>query len=108
MQRLTSQTRLGGPLVVDASQWCEGLRRCGWTLGQEEVIFQALDRYDEGLLGQRNFHWLESEVRRFSQKCEAKEKATADQKVRVALRRNRQKALSDFKAAWTLSALLYK
>lgn len=94
--------RLGfSPLVVDASQWCEGLRRCGWTGGHEEIIFDALDRYDEALLGQRNFHWLEPEVRRYTLKCEAKQKATADQKVRMTARRNRQKALLDFKAYLT-------
>eukprot|EP00913_Durusdinium_trenchii_P019992 g18791.t1 len=41
---------LMGPLVVDATQWCEGLRRCGWTAGHEEILFEALDRYDEALL----------------------------------------------------------
>ncbi|CAK9025932.1 unnamed protein product [Durusdinium trenchii] len=88
---------LMGPLVVDATQWCEGLRRCGWTAGHEEILFEALDRYDEALLGQRNFHWLESEVRRHTLKCEAKQKAAVDQKLRLAARRNRQKTLVDFK-----------
>ena len=88
----------GQPLVIDSMQWGQGLRRCGWAGGYEEILFEALDRYDEALLGQRNFFWLEPEVRRHTLKCEAKQKAAADQKVRVTARRNRQKALTDFKA----------
>eukprot|EP00434_Breviolum_minutum_P042855 symbB.v1.2.038163.t1/scaffold5853.1/size23085/2 len=93
-----SLRRIRGPLLSELRQWGQGLRRCGWAGGYEEILFEALDRYDEALLGQRNFFWLEPEVRRHTLKCEAKQKAAADQKVRVTARRNRQKALTDFKA----------
>lgn len=91
--RLASQ-----PLVVDRDHWEERLPRCGWAGGNERLLFEALDLHDEGLLGQRNFFWLDAEVRRFALKCEAKQKASEDHKVRIAARKKRQKALTDFKA----------
>ncbi|CAJ1353569.1 unnamed protein product [Effrenium voratum] len=98
-EKRPSSIRAGSqPLLVDAPQWVQGLRNLGWMEGYEEMLFEALDLHDEGLLGQRNFHWLEPEVRRHLLKCEAKKKAAADQKVRVAARRNRQQALIDFKS----------
>ncbi|CAE7418102.1 unnamed protein product [Symbiodinium natans] len=87
-----------GPLVVDQRQWEGSLPRCGWVGGHERLLFEALDLHDEGLLGQRNFFWLDQEVRRYALKCEAKQKASEDHRVRVAARKNRQRALSDFKA----------
>eukprot|EP00929_Paragymnodinium_shiwhaense_P033236 TRINITY_DN18290_c0_g1_i1.p1 TRINITY_DN18290_c0_g1~~TRINITY_DN18290_c0_g1_i1.p1 ORF type:complete len:866 (+),score=183.07 TRINITY_DN18290_c0_g1_i1:166-2763(+) len=52
-----------------------GLGRAGWPSGHEDLLFDALDRNQTGVLELENWGWLDIELQRQDQKALAKEEA---------------------------------
>lgn len=83
---------------VSLQEWTTGLQRCGWTGGQEEQLFEAININDEVSLSLNSLSWVDAEAKRFRQKQEAKTKSSQEQRVKFAARHSRQEALSSFRS----------
>lgn len=79
-------------------EWTIGLQRCGWTGGQEEELFEAININNENSLSMDSLFWVDAEAERFRQKQEAKTKSSQEQKVKLEARHSRQEALNSFRS----------
>eukprot|EP00746_Dinoflagellata_sp_MGD_P000358 gnl/MRDRNA2_/MRDRNA2_100645_c0_seq1.p1 gnl/MRDRNA2_/MRDRNA2_100645_c0~~gnl/MRDRNA2_/MRDRNA2_100645_c0_seq1.p1 ORF type:complete len:699 (+),score=124.53 gnl/MRDRNA2_/MRDRNA2_100645_c0_seq1:102-2198(+) len=88
----------GGAQTLDRTTFIDGLRRCGWTLQFEEILFEAMDTKDVGMLSAADFKWFAQDQRRQQRKEKAKARALWEQNKRGRDRQKQTHALHSFKA----------
>jgi hypothetical protein len=82
--------------TINFSNFRDGIREAGWTLGMEELIFAALDTENKKRIGSDNMEWVESEMSRQLKKDLAKQRAPESQKSRR--KDNTNEVLAAFKS----------
>lgn len=88
----------GGAQTVDRTTFIDGIRRCGWTLQFEEVLFEAMDTKGIGMLSAGEFKWFAQDQRRQQRKEKAKARALWEQNKRGRERQKQMHALHSFKS----------
>jgi len=81
-----------------SSEWTTALKHIEWVHGHEELLFEALDCDEDGIVTTRDLQpWLGPEAQRFQQKIEAREVAHMEQKRKAAARALGWAMLKDFR-----------
>jgi len=85
-------------LGLAKSEWKIGLRQFDWEDGHEELLFEALDLDEDGIVRTRDLQpWLGPEAQRFQKKQEARQLAALDQKRKAAARQLGWAMVKDFR-----------
>eukprot|EP00933_Yihiella_yeosuensis_P042204 TRINITY_DN36752_c0_g1_i1.p1 TRINITY_DN36752_c0_g1~~TRINITY_DN36752_c0_g1_i1.p1 ORF type:complete len:1033 (+),score=228.36 TRINITY_DN36752_c0_g1_i1:229-3327(+) len=77
----TSRRGIAEKLQVDQELFRSGIQKIGWTLGFEDLLFDALDASSDGSISVGDMRWLSIELARQKRKALAKSKTQVNSRV---------------------------
>lgn len=84
--------------IKDKKTFAEGIRRCGWDQGHEDVLFESIDCSDAGCVTKSHLKWFETDKENQKRKQDAKKRSNKDSAKKGREQEQIKAVMDQFKA----------